>query len=97
MQAILPACYYADRDTEILLILMDVVVEATKTVVGYEQEDRNGEQGGEITAGNARAGLGSGLGSGIGSGSRGGLLPTTSHSICYSRVGQIAIFSHCQP
>ena len=27
----------------------------------------------------------------------GGLLPTTSHSIFYSRVGQIAIFSHCQP
>ena len=28
---------------------------------------------------------------------RGGLLPATSHSIFYSRVGQIAIFSHCQP
>ena len=26
-----------------------------------------------------------------------GLLPTTSHSIFYSRVGQIAIFSHCEP
>ena len=26
-----------------------------------------------------------------------GLLPTTSHSIFNSRVGQIAIFSHCQP
>ena len=26
-----------------------------------------------------------------------GLLPTTSHCIFYSRVGQIAIFSHCQP
>ena len=28
---------------------------------------------------------------------RGGLLPTTSHSIFYNTVGQIAIFSHCQP
>ena len=28
---------------------------------------------------------------------RGGILPTTSHSIFYSGVGQIAIFSHCQP
>ena len=28
---------------------------------------------------------------------RWGLLPTTSHSILYSRVGQIVIFSHCQP
>ena len=28
---------------------------------------------------------------------RGELLPTTSHSIFYSRVGQIAIFSQCQP
>ena len=27
----------------------------------------------------------------------GGLLSTTSHSIFYSRVGQIAIISHCQP
>ena len=27
---------------------------------------------------------------------RWGLLPTTSHSIFYGRVGQIAIFSHCQ-
>ena len=27
----------------------------------------------------------------------GGILPMTSHSIFYSRVGQIAIFSHCQP
>ena len=27
----------------------------------------------------------------------GGLLPTTSHSTFYSRVSQIAIFSHCQP
>ena len=27
----------------------------------------------------------------------GGLLPATSHSIFYSRVGQIAIFGHCQP
>ena len=27
----------------------------------------------------------------------GGLLPTTSHSMFCSRVGQIAIFSHCQP
>ena len=26
-----------------------------------------------------------------------GLLPTTPHSIFYSRVGQIAIFSHWQP
>ena len=26
-----------------------------------------------------------------------GLLPTTSHSIFYGRVGQIAIFSHWQP
>ena len=26
-----------------------------------------------------------------------GLLPTTSHSIFYSRVGQMAIFSNCQP
>ena len=26
-----------------------------------------------------------------------GLLPTTSHYIFYSRVGQIAIFRHCQP
>ena len=24
-------------------------------------------------------------------------LPTTSHSILYSRVGPIAVFSHCQP
>ena len=28
---------------------------------------------------------------------RGGLLPTTSHSIFHSRVGPIAIFSHWQP
>ena len=28
---------------------------------------------------------------------RGGLLPTTSHSIFDSRVGQIVIFSHSQP
>ena len=28
---------------------------------------------------------------------RGGLLPTNSHSIFYNRVGQIAIFNHCQP
>lgn len=27
----------------------------------------------------------------------GGLLPTTPHSFLYSRVGQMAIFSHCQP
>ena len=27
----------------------------------------------------------------------GGLLATTSHSTFYSSVGQIAIFSHCQP
>ena len=27
---------------------------------------------------------------------RGGLLPTTSNSICYSRVDKLAIFSHCQ-
>ena len=27
----------------------------------------------------------------------GGLLPTTSHSIFYSRVGQTGLFSHCQP
>ena len=27
----------------------------------------------------------------------GGLLPTTSHSIFYSRVGQIGILSHCEP
>ena len=26
-----------------------------------------------------------------------GVVPTTSHSDFYSRVGQIAIFSHCQP
>ena len=40
----------------------------------------------------AHLGLGSGLVLGLG-----GLLPTPSHSIFYSRVGQIAIFSHCQP
>ena len=35
---------------------------------------------------------------GLGSESRsGGLLPTTSHSIFYSRVGQIATFCRCQP
>ena len=27
----------------------------------------------------------------------GGVLPTTSHSMFYSRVDQIAILSHCQP
>ena len=27
----------------------------------------------------------------------GGLLPTTSHSTFYRRVGHIATFSHCQP
>ena len=51
------------------------------------------------------SGLGLGLGLGLGSGLElglglelgGGLLPTTSHSIFYSRFGQIAIFSHCQP
>ena len=37
----------------------------------------------------------SGLGLGLQLG--GGLLPKTSHSIFYIRVGQIAIFSHCQP
>ena len=40
-------------------------------------------------------GLGLGLGFRLGLGSRlGGLLPTTSHSIFYSRVAQIAICSH---
>ena len=28
---------------------------------------------------------------------RGGLLPTNSHSIFYSRVSKIGIFRHCQP
>ena len=41
--------------------------------------------------------LGLGLALGVGLGLRGGLLPTNSHSIFYSRVGQIAIFSHWQP
>ena len=42
----------------------------------------------------SRVGTSRGRGKGMG---RGGLLPMTSHSIIYSRVGQIAIFSHCQP
>ena len=43
-------------------------------------------------------GLGVGLGLGLGLGlGGGGLLPTTSHSILYSRAGRIAMFSHCEP
>ena len=41
--------------------------------------------------------LGLGLRLRLGLGLGGGLLPTTLHSSFYSRVGQIAIFSHCQP
>ena len=45
-------------------------------------------------------GVGVAVGVGVGIGVEVGVgdyFPTTSHSIFYSRVGPIAIFSHCKP